>query len=195
MERETVEQARANEHQTADACGCTPTGATAEPIEPLVVPAAVADQPALTPAPATGPMTEDEAPRRALKLVLTLQPMDDRGYRALLAIGADGCDPVLRSATVDGLPAVLDGVPAVLAEAEAQWQTRPRNPAVAPSPGGRAAGGRRRPNDAGDTAPRVEQDQRPTTIGSPGGDVAPARPTDPVAPRKRPAGDQLTLFG
>ena len=202
MERETVEQARASEHRTAGACGCTPhtspdVGATAETGEPLALPEVDADQPAPEPEieaePEPEPMTGSEAPRRTVKLVLTLQPTDDRGYRALLAIGADGCDPVLRSATVDGLPAALDGVPALLAEAEAQWQARPCNPAVAPSPGGRAVGGRRRSNDAGDTAPRVEPDPRPTTIGSPGDAAAPA--IGPVAPRKRAVGDQLTLFG
>lgn len=36
----------------------------------------------------------EPAPRRALRLVLTLQPTEDHRYRALLAVGAEGCDPL-----------------------------------------------------------------------------------------------------
>jgi hypothetical protein len=198
MEHETVEPTGANEHRPADACGCAPhtprdVRETAATIEPLAAPTPIADEP--EPAPTPEPTPEALVPRQTLKIVVTLQPRDDREYRALLAVAADGCDPVLRSATVDGLPAALDRVPALLAEAEAQWQARPRNPAVAAPPVGRAAGGRRRPRDSGDTSPPNEPDQRGTTTESPGDVAAPATPTGPVAPRKRAAGDQLTLFG
>lgn len=200
MERETVEQAT-NDHQPAEACGCIPptsldVGATVAPIEPLAVPGTAADQPATVTVTEPAPTTEDEAPRRTLKLVLTLQPVDDQGYRALLAIGAAGCDPVLRSATVDGLPAALDQVPALVAEAEAHWQARPRIPAVAPPAGGRAAAmGRRRPGRTGDPSTEAALDsRRPPTEPPIGVDNSPT-PTEPVAPPKRAAGDQLTLFG
>lgn len=68
--------------------------------------------------------------RRGLKLVVTLEPTGDAGYRAVLALGADGCDPSFRTAAVDGLPAALDEVPALLADAEARWQEQPRYPTL-----------------------------------------------------------------
>jgi hypothetical protein len=82
------------------------------------------------------------APRRSLKLVVTLQPVDGAGYRALLALGTVGCDPLLRSAEVGDLAGALDEVAALVADAEHRWQTQPRNPTARPVPKARPA----RPN-------------------------------------------------
>ena len=71
--------------------------------------------------------------RRALRLAVTLNPTDD-GYHALLAVGADDCDPVLRHAEVDGWPALAEALHALADDAEAQWRTQPRNPTLTPVP-------------------------------------------------------------
>lgn len=90
------------------------------------------------------PPTATPPPRRALKLVVSLLAGADGGGRALLALGADGCDPQLRAVLAPDLYAALDEVPALLADAEARWQEAPRYPATrrlarasAPSPGPR----------------------------------------------------------
>src|SRR5436305_14715829 len=77
-------------------------------------------QPATLPEPtAPDTPTPDAAPtRRGIKLVVTLRPDDGGAYHAVLALGADGCDPLLRAADVDDLAAALDEVPALLAEAQ-----------------------------------------------------------------------------
>ncbi|MCC7368792.1 MAG: hypothetical protein IT306_10240 [Chloroflexi bacterium] len=196
MQRETLEPAGARWPRPADACGCAPPTSpkderTTASIEPLVGSETVSDEPA----PEPGPTPDDSVPRRTLKVVLTLQPLDDREYRALLAVAADGCDPILRSATVDGLPAALDRVPALLAEAEAHWQARPRNPTVAGPAVGRAAPSRRRANPVDDPSPETTSPVCQSATAPPTGADAPPTPAGPVPPRKRAAGDQLTLFG
>jgi hypothetical protein len=130
------------------------------------------------PTPTSGPLG------RALKLVVTLHP-GESGHRALLALGADGCDPVFRSCAVDGLLAALDQVSALLAEAEARWREQPRNPTSARTrPTGRrdapVSGG---PSSAETAAPAGQ---------SPA--LAAARPTAAPPARPAPTG-QLTLFG
>ena len=63
---------------------------------------------------------------RGMKLVVTLQLDPSGSQRALVALGADGCDPEIRVAVVPDLLAALDEVPAVLAAAQARWQTQRR---------------------------------------------------------------------
>ncbi len=118
---------------------------------------------------------QSDAPpaRRGLKLVVTLRPDDGAAYRAVLALGADGCDPLLRAADVDDLQAALDEVPGLLAEAQARWAEQPRNPAVRPARTARAAASR---------APAASD--QPTATKPPA--ATPAQPTGP---------GQLTLFG
>lgn len=70
-------------------------------------------------------------PRRTVKLVLTLRPAGSQGYRVLFALGADGCDPVLRAADVADFAAALDEMSRLFPEAEARWQVQPRYPATA----------------------------------------------------------------
>lgn len=68
--------------------------------------------------------------RAGLKLVVSLRRDGGPAYRALIALGADGCDPLLRSAEVADLSCALDLLPALIAEAEARWQVQPRQPAA-----------------------------------------------------------------
>ena len=93
-------------------------------------------------------------PARTLKVVLTLAPHRADGkqdqpreavpavagetvgplYDAVLAVGADGCDPQFRSVAGTALAGALDEVPALIAEAETRWRSRPRYPRPAAPP-------------------------------------------------------------
>jgi hypothetical protein len=69
------------------------------------------------------------APRRALKVLLTLRPDGPAGYRALVSVGAAGCDPHFATIEATGtLAAVLNAVPAIVAAAETRWCQAPRYP-------------------------------------------------------------------
>ena len=171
----------------ADACGCTP---------PAVVgpgqPGGENLLPESRPSPAVAGAAE--APRRTLKLVVTLTPADQGQYRAALAFGSEGCDPIIRTTTVTALPDALEKVPILLEEAEARWQLQPRNRAVAPAPSRRTAAGR--PAHAATPPHRNEApvaEERPPECTE--RDVAPSAATDTVEAPKRRSGGQLTLFG
>lgn len=124
------------------------------------------------------------ASRRALKLVLHLQPIGAAGYRAFLALGADGCDPLLRFTEVADLAAALDEVPGLVAEAEARWQAQPRYPASTKA----------RPATAPSRA-KVAQSRPVASEGDePAGDASTAKPTAEPSPKPAPAG-QLSFFG
>ena len=91
-----------------------------------------------------GPAAGGALPRCVLKLVVSLRPGNAMGYRALIALGSDGCDPLLRAADVADLVGALEAVPGLLAEAEGRWELQPRYPATSPAMtrppgGGRAA--------------------------------------------------------
>ena len=174
--------------EAADACGCTPRTPSAvdavvladHPIEPSSIP----EESSVSP-----------APRRSLKLVVTLTPAEAGQYRATLALGADGCDPVLRSVTVSALSEALDQVPNLVEEAQAHWRLHPRNPTTVPATR-RTAATRTR---SGSTAADAQAAERePRDPPDPGADAesSPSRPaTNPVSVPARPTGDQLTLFG
>ena len=132
--------------------------------------------------PAEGPSTAAvpiDHPRRALKVILRLKPTDGTGYRALLAVGADGCDPLWRSLDADDLPAALDAIPGLLADAEEHWQHAHRYPA--PTLPSRAKRREAAPGDPETSAPPAAGD---TSSVPP----APRSPTKPVPV------DQLALF-
>ena len=140
----------------------------------------------LTPTePTETPAAPDEAAppstptRRGLKLVATLQPAEGSTYRAILALGADGCDPLLRCLEAETLPAILAAVPALLTEAEARWAVQPRYPTP---PSSKA---KPRPAPSPVTAPP------PTT--EPGDAAASPETPTPPPPAPAPAG-QLSLF-
>src|SRR5437762_8087794 len=64
-----------------------------------------------------GPAAGGAPLRRALKLVVSLRPGNAMGYRALIALSTDGCDPLLHAADVADLVGALEEVPGLLAEA------------------------------------------------------------------------------
>ena len=68
-------------------------------------------------------------PSRTLRLAVTLQPMET-GYRALLAVGADDCDPLLQQVEVDGWPALAEALQDLTDAAAIRWREQPRNPAL-----------------------------------------------------------------
>ena len=126
-------------------------------------------------------------PRRTLKLVLTLQPRADAHYRALIALGADGCDPVLHTLDGHDLPAMLAAIPDLVAQAEAHWAIHPRYPTIPTPP---KAPGKPTPAKAvtKETLASVDNGQPPYPPPPP-----PVLDTElPVDPS---SAGQLTLFG
>jgi hypothetical protein len=188
MDQETLGVTPPPRPGTADACGCTPRTPTAVDV---VAPADHPIEPTSMPEESSVPA----APRRSLKLVVTLTPAESGQYRAALALGADGCDPVLRSATVSALSEALDQVPNLLDDAETHWRLHPRNPTIVRAERRTASAGTRSGSTAADAqaaerAPRDPPDPRADA------ESPPSRPaTNPVSAPSRPTGDQLTLFG
>ena len=126
---------------------------------------------------------------RTLKLVLTLQPREPAGYRVLVALGAVGCDPLLRCLEAEALTAILDAVPGLIAQAEAQWAVQPRYPSAAKS---QAPTGKR---EAQPRPEPVTQEIAPDPVLP--DTVLPAVPVPPQpdrVPEPAPTG-QLSLFG
>lgn len=168
------------EIETAEGCGCVPRiPQTTKPIdddnpagsEPSI---AASD----TPTQARPPL----APRRPLKIVLTLQPTADNDYHTVIAVGSPACDPLFRTVEVADLAAVLAAVPSFLEEAEARWSTSPRHPALSPPP-------RRKPTASSSpstTSPDSSVDATPDSL-----DPEPATPKAPA----KPSSLQLPLFG
>lgn len=189
MDQVILDVPQTHQPDATDACGCTPHrpatgGSPAATTELSGVPATTIETPPVA-----------EASRRALKLVLTLEPVEAGQFRAALAIGAEGCDPLLRSTTVSGLDDALRQVPTLVEVAEARWRLHPRNPATAraPSqqPGPKRDRSDSRPPALTPTEPRQEvssDEQVERERGTP-----PA--TEPAAAPTRPTGGQLTLFG
>ena len=187
MDQETLGCTPPPKPEAADACGCMPRTPSAvdavvladHPIEPSSVP----EESSVSP-----------APRRSLKLVVTLTPADAGQYRAALALGADGCDPMLRSATVSALSEALDQVPSLLDDAEAHWSRHPRNPTTVPA-ARRSASAQTRAVSPATDAQADERSQEDSPDSRADGESPPSPPaTDPVAMPTRPSGSQLTLF-
>jgi hypothetical protein len=140
--------------------------------------AALADAtPETTPATTETVQGATEALGRAYTFVVTVQPQHGLGYRAILSLGTEGCDPVIRSVAVQGWPDLFAIMQTLLAEAEAQWRSDPRYPSVV----GKVKAA---PTPPTPTAPTAEVEAE----GAVHSDVAP-----PPA-EKAPAG-QLALFG
>ena len=187
MEHEMSIRGPASRSDAADACGCTPPAASDDRVLSTEI---------LSPGSTVSPTTTGaaEAPRRALKLVVTLSPAEHGHYRAVLALGSEGCDPFLRTATVTALPDALDQVPTLLEDAEAHWRLQPRNRAVSPVPPRRPAASHRPP--AATPPHRTEEpaaEDRPPEPAE--REVAPPSATEVVESPKPPSGGQLTLFG
>ena len=181
-----------------NACGCiTPAPGVAAPAGESERPGAVRPDSTQTAAEAeeAASLPDIEASRRALKIVLSLRPAagsEEPGYHVLLAVGAEGCDPLFRTVEVAGLAAALSQVPALVADAEARWRTQPRYPAAARREA-KAAVPRSRPGRAERPAPpAAATDQDGAAEPGTAAGVPPARPAP--APKPAPA-DQLSLFG
>ena len=142
----------------------------------------VAEQPDVAEPTVTG--SSNDASRRACKIVVTLQPSDADAYRAVLAVGADGCDPLLRRVEGESLEAILTAVPDLVAEAEARWQVQPRYPAIKPP----AAPTTTTPARVQTEEVAIKPDEA-AAAAAPSGEAAAA-----PRPASAPAG-QLSLFG
>ena len=158
-------------------CGCIPSARSAETVLPQ--PPDALPQPPNDPAPETTAVS----PRRSLKLVVTLQPAGDHGYRAIVALGSADCDPLFRALDAPDLPAALAGVPSVLAEAETHWNIQPRYPSARPVPKAKSSARADRP-----VAPPIATQQAEAAPTQP----APT-PVTPTAPKS--SSGQLSLFG
>ena len=170
-----------------DACGCIPhsppAGGTSSSTDspPAPMPASSANIDART--------------RRTIKLVLSLTPTDGGRYRAALALGAEDCDPVMRSMTVSTLTDALGLVPGLLDEAEELWRVHPRNPTAARAPT-REPGTNRSRSRATSPAPRTDEPSPGSPPGVRDDDSSSTPPAiEPAVTPNRPSGGQLTLFG
>lgn len=185
------DQSRAGDIDDQDVAATTLPDATARDGDAM--PAQTDDGDADHPAAEAAAPTADGVPRRVLKLVLTLRPDEGAGYSALLALGADGCDPLFRCAVVPTLEAALNGVAALVVEAEERWQHQPRNSGLAI------------PQITVKTAPVPSDDaEQTTTVTEAVPSVEPSEAEEPItsqltaantpATTKRGAASQLSLF-
>jgi len=158
-------------------CGCIPSARLAETVLPQ--PPDALPQPPNDPAPETTAVS----PRRSLKLVVTLQPAGDHGYRAIVALGSADCDPLFRALDAPDLPAALAGVPSLLAEAETHWNTQPRYPSARPIPKAKLPARAERAVAQPAPAPQAESAPKPPAS-------APMTPTPPKS-----SSGQLSFFG
>lgn len=125
------------------------------------------------------------APRRALKVTLTLTPEGADAYRALVGVGAEGCDPHFRAVDEPGaLATILDAVPGVIAAAEGRWLDARRYPASGTTSAPAAP-----PMAAAPAKPGAKKPARRETAPDPAPATTPAAATAPAAER------QIELFG
>lgn len=119
--------------------------------------------------------------RWTLRLAMTLHPVEG-GYRALLAVGADDCDPLMQHVEVAGWPALAQALQDLTDAAAIRWHDQPRNPSVTPIPkptptpkrsGGQAAeASTGSPSRRDDETPAAEDDDAPSgqlALFDPGG--------------------------
>jgi hypothetical protein len=167
---------------------------------PVPPPADGADVAGVTPptsADGDRPMGATAGPGRTLKLVATLTPTTQGGYQAVLAAGAEGCDPRLQMVAVAGLMDALDALARLTADAEARWQTTPRYPASLVRPTTRAVAAQAIPQP-----PASSDTARPSTAGTyssadarnAAGPLAQDAPTHDATPVSHRRGNQLALF-
>lgn len=192
MDLDMLSRAPTTTPAVTDACGCTPhtplAGGTA-PETDL--------EPSPTPSPPAVVESEEhtEAPRRSIKLIVTLTPAEGGQYRAALALGAEDCDPLLRSTTVSALADALEQVPGLLDEAEAHWRLHPRNPTPTRAPA-RRSGHERPRTDASTTRTPTDKPSPLSPSDRRADDTTPTPPAaEPAAIPQRQTGGQLTLFG
>ena len=154
MTNEVKSDARVDEQAQVD----TPTEVSARPVV-----AETADGPVEVIQELGEPPGADVS--RSLKIVLTLQPHEDR-LQALVAVAREGCDPYFRALDLESLALVLARVPSVVAEAEAHWQTQPLYPRI-PIPTRPATTSSSRGSTAGSSSsPRARASAGPTTAST-----------------------------
>ncbi|MGD9889893.1 MAG: hypothetical protein AB7U18_01190 [Dehalococcoidia bacterium] len=183
----------ADVRDAADICGCVPAPASraGEAISTTGDEALRIVDPPMPHTAHAAAASAAVRPSRALKLVMTVQPRAEEPIAVLLAVGADGCDPLIRSIAVDDLHAALAALIELVAEAEARWADQPRYPMVAAQPAGKQPARRQQPSQA------VELD-----AGTPATTVAAAahRSDPPDPPHEEPGVEepvttaQLSLF-
>ncbi len=115
-----------------------------------------AEAQALTTGDACGcaPIRGVQPPARKLKIVLRVEP-SDVGVRAVVAVGADDCDPEFRVVEAGDLAGVLQSIPGVLAAAEARWISHTRYPQAPRPPSDRPQSTAVRRPAAATTAPGI----------------------------------------
>lgn len=189
MDQETLDVPQTPQPAVTDACGCTPHMPTmgGSPVAATDLPGA--------PARTTENPPVDEASRRTLKLVLTLAPAEAGHYRAALAIGAEGCDPLLHSMRVSALVDALEQVPTLVDEAEAHWRLYPRNPTSVRAPSQQPGPKRGRVSSSPLVSMATEPPPEIPSDVQVEGEPIPMPATAPVTAPTRPTGGQLTLFG
>jgi hypothetical protein len=138
------------------------------------------------------PLATTVRPSRTLKVVLTLRPGDGPSIAALLAVGAEGCDPLIRSITAGDLSTVLAEIPSLLAEAEARWVAQPRYATIAPPSRAKGAGRRREPEHPVQPTPGDQPATQEVSI--PPADPDGRAPDEPDAERKAAPTAQLSFF-
>ena len=192
MDQDMLSRAPTTTPAVTDACGCTPH---------MPLAGGTATDGDLQPAPTSSPSADvesaehTESPRRSIKLIVTLTPAEGGRYRAALTLGAENCDPLLRSTTVSALAGALEQVPGLLDEAEAHWRRHPRNPTAAPATARRSGHDRPR-SDATSTRPPKDEPSPGSPSDGRADDATPTPPAaEPAAIPQRPTGGQLTLFG
>lgn len=145
---------------------------------------------------ASGPEGIDAAhpvlPRHPFKLVITARPQDNGGLGVVLAIGADGCDPLFRAIDVESVEVAVAALPGLVADAETRWASQPRNPTRQPSPRVKAPGPR-------DTSPAPPSEgattQAPVEAATPAPMEPAPKPADTQPGGSHRSSDQLALFG
>jgi hypothetical protein len=153
------------------------------------------------PAPAA-PATSLVATARELKLVASLRPLPDGGYRAQLAVGANDCDPELRVQQVDDVAGALHALGELSVAAHARWEQQKRYPAVpkpTPAPRQPAARTRAASRPAAGTAPAGAPPAPPPAQPTPSvrmqRQVGPDGKVKLVKAPAAPPANQPSLFG
>jgi len=85
-----------------EGCGCLPTAPPSKPPHDTVE--AVSAKAAASVSDVPAPGASSDRPRRHLKLVVTLEPSGERGYRAVVAVGSTHCDPLFRARQAASFP-------------------------------------------------------------------------------------------
>lgn len=125
------------------------------------------------------------APRRALRVTLTLTPEGADAFQALVGVGAEGCDPHYHAVNQPGaLATILDVVSGVIAAAEGRWLDAPRYPGS-----GTAAAPAATARSAAPAKPGAKKPARRQPEPDPASATAPAAAAAPAAKR------QIELFG